>query len=175
MLPLDQGFTRCVLKIEWKTSGINRVCVRRAHFVQGSWKTQPPWHWQRLRPPRATVGVRRRVASLWQLALKHIYLGTVAYAGTEQQTHSDNSETGSLAYHQQGAGQSPNMCSECTDSAQPPRSHFQWSCLTLDPALTNPTGVLSLSPSVLLSVDKQQWGEGLDGIKNQHTASLSGD
>lgn len=41
--------------------------------------------------PQATVGVQKKVASLWQLALKHIYLGTVAYAGTQRhaQTHSD--------------------------------------------------------------------------------------
>lgn len=33
--------------------------------------------------PQATVGVQKKLASLWQLALKHIYLGTVAYAGTQ--------------------------------------------------------------------------------------------
>lgn len=36
--------------------------------------------------PQATVGVQREVASLWQLALKHIYLGTVANAGTLRHT-----------------------------------------------------------------------------------------
>ncbi len=36
--------------------------------------------------PQATVGVQKKLASLWQLALKHIYLGTVAHAGTLQCT-----------------------------------------------------------------------------------------
>lgn len=34
--------------------------------------------------PRATVGVQKKVALHWLLALKHICLGTVAYPGTEQ-------------------------------------------------------------------------------------------
>lgn len=37
--------------------------------------------------PRATVGVRETVASLWQLPLKRIYLGTALGAGRELHRH----------------------------------------------------------------------------------------
>ncbi len=47
--------------------------------------------------PQATVGVQKKVASLWQLAVKHIYLGTVAYTNTLRHTHTNTcSERGRL-------------------------------------------------------------------------------
>lgn len=81
MPPLDQGFTCRVLKIEWKTSGIDHVCVCLAHSIQGCCETQPAWHWQRLRSQRPQWVCEKKVALLWRLAPKHIYLCTVAWAG----------------------------------------------------------------------------------------------
>ena len=44
--------------------------------------------------PTGHSGCAEKVASLWQLALKHIYLGTVAYARIQRhtQTHSAHAE-----------------------------------------------------------------------------------
>lgn len=70
---------------------------------------------------------KKKVALLWQLALKHIYLGTAAYAGTQwhTQTHSDThakahgAKRGRLAKRQQGESQSPNIRSKCLTQLNP--------------------------------------------------------
>lgn len=86
MPPLNQGSAPRVLKIEWKTSGIDHVCVCLAHSIQGSCKTQLAWHWQRLRSQRPQWVCEKKVALLWRLALEHIYLCTMACAGREPYT-----------------------------------------------------------------------------------------
>lgn len=105
--------------------------------------------------PQATVGVQNKMASLWQLALKHIYLGTVAHAGTGQHTRTQTltAREGSLAYRQQGEG--PNMWSKCLTQLNPLIAAFNelfspW----IQPSFLSLTLTLSLSRSLLLSVDK---------------------
>lgn len=86
MPPLDQGFTRHVLKIEWKTSGIHHACVCLARSILGCCETQPAWHRQRLWSQRPQWVCENKVALPWRLALKHLYLYSMACAGREAHT-----------------------------------------------------------------------------------------
>lgn len=135
MLPLNQGSAPRVLKIEWKTSGIDHVCVCLAYSIQGSCKTQLAWHWQRLRSQRPQWVCEKKVALLWRLALKHIYLCTVACAGREPYTKA--SEEAVSHGVDKGRVSTQKRCKLLTWLRL-----FWWSFLSLDAA--QPTSCVSL-------------------------------
>lgn len=97
--------------------------------------------------PRATVGVQKKVALHWLLALKHICLGTVAYPGTEQ--HTQTLAVGEAALHSVSKGRV--RVQTCVVSVltqlNPIIATFNGVFLTLDPAQTNTTSFLSLTLS----------------------------
>lgn len=124
MSPLDQGFTRRVLKIEWKTSRIDHVCVCLAHSILGCCETQPAWHWQRLRSQRPQWVCEKKVALPWRLALKHLYLCTMACAGREP--HTEASEGAACVVSTRGGSELRGVVSVGLGSAPFDRAFSPW-------------------------------------------------
>lgn len=100
--------------------------------------------------PQATVGVQEKNAALlWQLALKHIYLGTVAHAAAQLHTQTQTDTHGQthrvresdLDSINKGIVLSPDICSKCLTQLNPliDTSNVVGSASTLHPG-SSPDG-----------------------------------